>query len=94
MENLFYSPAEEVLFYIADTDKAENILAFIKNLKNHGKKFSETAGVNLNEVGSFFIKNSNKFRGMRVFHAHSKNIPAKAKIIDKELSLISWILIN
>lgn len=77
MENLFYSPADKHLFYIAGyTDNSANVKDIISMYQSNYEFFYKICGVK--EIKTCFVEKSSRYKYMRVFYCITDNPPKEA----------------
>lgn len=96
MENLkthlFYSPTEKFAFYVAGyTDNSENVSEITDMLISKAGKFSEAVCVSPEEVKTFFVSKSLRYKQMRVFYASTEKAPKDAFDIGEDWTMSKWI---
>ena len=72
MENLCYFAEERILCWIAGYTRDNNTDLLddkLKSLNENSKKFSELTGVKPNQVNTFTVDTSRRYKHMRVFYA-------------------------
>lgn len=79
MDNLFYSPAEKILFWVAGyTDNSDNVKEIIKMLAEKSLFFAKATRIFTKDVNTRVVLESSRYRDMRVFYAKCDNPPADA----------------
>ena len=81
MENLFYSPSEKILFYVAGyTDNTSNVKGIISMLQNNYLFFFGICGVKT--INTCLVEKSPRYKGMRVFYCTTDSPPAEAHVLN------------
>jgi len=71
MKNIYYSPTENFLFWIAGYTEDDNtcyVTKKVAHLMNDAIKFANHVGVLSTEVMTMFVEKSSRFERMRVFY--------------------------
>lgn len=76
MENLFYSPSESILFYVAGNTEQKNVKGLISMFQNMYVFFFNISGVK--EINTFLVEKSSRYKGMRVFYCQTDHPSAEA----------------
>lgn len=86
-ENLYYSPSEEIAFYIPNhyPDRL-NVWEQIKMLEREAMNFARLLGGNLrlDDMQSDEIRESRRYKGMRVWWIKFNKVPEGAFVIGSE----------
>ena len=82
MENLFYSPCENILFYIAGYTDMENVKSLIGMFENNYNFFYKISGNKT--INTLLVKYSLRYKGMRVFYCTCDKPPIEAHILHIE----------
>jgi len=95
MEKLFYSIKEQIAFYITGYVDTTNVNAMIKVLQDEKKTFIEacnTKGVEEDTVQSYEIRESSRYKSMRVFYAlNVPESPKEAFQLGESWTMDAWI---
>ena len=93
MNNLFYSPTENIIFQIVGysaVDSTSAVHEIIERLKKEADEFSAIAGVEYKDVRSDYIKVSQRYKNMRVYYSHAKVVPDSAFSISERWNFSKW----
>lgn len=78
-KNLFYSPAEKLLFWVAGYDgSSENVNDLIKMLGDKALLFANACFVHRRAVQTTFVTSSMRYKDMRVFYVKCDYPPKEA----------------
>lgn len=94
MKDLFYSPTEKLLFWVAGyTDNTENVNKLVKMLDTLAMKFANKVLVKKSDVRTTFVTHSRRYKQMRVFYVKTDHAPKKAFSIgsDKGWTMNKWL---
>jgi len=96
MKDLFYSPTEKRLFWIAGyTDNSYCVKSIVSTLQNNTKFFLKQ--VNLPEktqVNTDYITKSRRYKSMRYFWINElepDRVPKEAFLLNEDWTMGSWI---
>jgi hypothetical protein len=82
MKNLFYSPSENILFWIAGyVAQPDNVHQFIIEITDPANEFADYAQVPFKSIKSMYITESRKYKYMRVYWVEDQTI--KVEDVDK-----------
>jgi hypothetical protein len=92
-KDLFYSPKENLLFWIPGyTDNSDNVEDIVKMLMLHSKELSFLhVSYEVKDVKTFYVSNSSRYKNMRVFYLETQVVPKDAFSIGKDWTMIKWI---
>lgn len=93
MDNLFYSPTENIIFQIVGysaVDSTSNVNEIIERIRKEADEFAVISGVDYKDVRSDYIKVSQRYKNMRVYYAHAKVVPDSAFVIGGNWSMSKW----
>lgn len=79
--DLFYTSKDKCLFWVAGYTEDGNTDLLTKKiplLLKNAEKFRKVAGCELDEVGTFYVDDSSKFKFMRVFYVETDVPPSMA----------------
>lgn len=92
--DLFYSSSEGILFWIAGYTKDGNtysVKEIIESFKYNALKFAQHAGVDFDEVKTFYNNKPRRYQYMRIFYTDvPKNIEG-AFTLGKQWTMREWI---
>ncbi len=97
VKDLFYSPNEQLLFWVAGytaDGNTDNVLQIIQSLKENAELFAQTACVNIEQVNTYYITTSRRYKYMRVFYAkvEPEKISAKAFCFsNSDWTMAKWL---
>lgn len=75
MKNLFYSPAEKILFWIAGyVAQPDNVYQFINEITDSANEFGDYAQVPFKSINSIHITESQRYKFMRVYWVEDQTI--------------------
>lgn len=96
MENLFYSPSEKILFYIAGyTDDSRNVKDIISMYQNNYNFFYNICGIKT--INTYFVYKSTRYQNMRVFFCTTENPPTDAfnlSMNEQRKDQVEWTMIK
>ncbi len=96
MKELFYSPSDKKLFYIAGyTDNSYCVKTIIASLSSQTKYFLKFVGFPDNTiVRTDYITKSSRYKSMRYFWINdvdSEEIPEEAFVLNEDWDMYKWI---
>jgi hypothetical protein len=96
MKNLYFSPSENIIFWITGCTADDTGVAIDKArfLVEYAKEFANATVVPLDMVFTFYITNSPRYRKMRVFWAEVEAgfiIPEGTFTIGRDSTMNKWI---
>jgi hypothetical protein len=96
MKDLFYFESENWLCLVAgytEDGNTSNVSKMIKSLESNAKEFAALAGVDIHEVQTHYISQSQRYKNMRCFYAKAspKNVPKEAFTLGKDWTMHKWL---
>ncbi len=96
MKDLFYSPTEKRLFWIAGyTDNSCNVKEIISVLQNNTNFFLTQTKLPKNaQVKTDYITNSRRYKSMRYFWINDvevENVPEEVFLLGNDWTMYKWI---
>lgn len=95
MDNLFYSEIDKVLFWVAGyRDNSDSIKEIVAMLNEHAEILSKETGVEKDNIKTFFVERSRRYKNMRVFYVEDvETAPEKAYTISSKngWTMMKWI---
>ena len=93
MKDLFYSPDEGILFWVAGHTKDGNtnsVVEMVESLKENATFFAETANVPIKSVFTLYNTRPPRYQNMRIFYAWCS--PVKdAFVLSSGWTMDRWI---
>lgn len=94
MNDLFYSPKEDILFWVAGYTRdgnTEKVNEIIKSLEENAKKFAEIANVPFEKVFTFINSKPPRYQYMRIFYTYVPKSIEGAFVIGESWTMDKWI---
>ena len=93
-DDLFYSSKEGILFWVAgytQDGNTENVKKILESIKENAYKFAEQAGVDFDEVQTFYNSQPPRYQYMRIFYTYApKNLEGAFKL-GEDWTMYKWI---
>ncbi|PRY33877.1 hypothetical protein CLV58_11926 [Spirosoma oryzae] len=94
MDNLFYVPAERILFWITGYtafNNTSNLADKVRSLLSVGEKFSRGVGGDLEQVKTDLITKSSRYKHMQVFWLEGAENHPDAFELNGHWTMWEWI---
>ena len=93
MNDLFYSPKEGILFWVAGytrDNNTEQVIEMVKSLEENANKFAEIANIPIEKVFTFLNSKPPRYQYMRIFYAWCPDIEDSFKL-SEDWTMNKWI---
>lgn len=93
-DNLFYSPSEHILFYIAGyIDNSSKVGEIISTLNTSAKKLANLIGEKKENICTVVVEKSRRYKNMRVFFIKTRIVPVKhgAFVISEKTTMLEYL---
>ena len=97
MTELFYFPGQSILCWVAGYTRDRNtssVSEMIQSLTENATKFSEVSGAKFEDIKTYYVQDSRRYKYMRVFYADvpAENVPEEAyKVENPEWTMHKWL---
>jgi hypothetical protein len=97
VKDLFYSPNEQLLFWVAGytaDGSTDNVLQMIKSLKKYAGLFAKEIGVKIDQVETYYVLKSRRYKYMRIFYAKVEPEKVGADVftfLNSDWTMLKWL---